>query len=905
MIEDGDHTSLWKPAKPTSEQLQAFLQRHLTLLLQERQAELEESHLLLSSVSPKVLERNGLALCRLGVLNTSVGMGGKTLVELHRSTAHNTDSKFPPHTFRSGDVVVIVDEAETSDQKGKKKGTDSSKSSSSANERTDGVVTRVTESKIIVAIGRKKSKRTAEGNADDDDQQLPSRCRLVKVASEVTWERMEKNLVRLARKLNIPVRTSRGIRGGSGDDGIGGGANDGVDSSSDDEQDAKSRPFAVQSKAPLPPPPSSIPSVPRLLCALLALETPSGLPSTLPAPPLPLFNTSLNSSQTQALSRALASRELHLIHGPPGTGKTTVLVELVLQLVIGRGERVLVAGSSNLAVDNLAAKLLDYRKGQERNLRPVRIGHPARILTSVQNHTLDFLSTTSSSGQLLADVRQELAAAYNSLYSSSNKESSAGNKSTSRRGTSSLNNNRVTGSERKKLWEEVRALRGELRKRERGLFTETIEDANVVLSTLHGASGGVLERSLRSDGGQSADEPGQRKKKFDTVIVDEACQALEASTWGAILDKSHDDNDTQGCRLILAGDDKQLGPVVKSESDSEVKRDKKKAKEVEGAKKQGKGMKGKESTAADAQARPSEDTTLSTKAQEQLTVESVTDSAEQLDSDGEENSVNTSEKLGIRQQTTLRPPKTLHTTLFSRLLSLYGPGLKSLLQIQYRMNDKIMEYPNQALYEGKLIAHESNRDSWIGDGSLMGWKGSQEDLEDVKGGRVVFFDTAGSELYEDAPEDDPSKSTLTSSDSKANSHEASLVASHVSLLLSTGIPASSITLLAPYNAQISLMSSTLSTSLSPDDFSALEIGTIDGLQGREKDVVIISLTRSNEQGEVGFLKEYRRLNVAMTRAKKMLVVFGDSETVSKGGKFLQEWMEWLDLNAVVEAVLPI
>lgn len=724
-MEEDSNVALFKPQIPTPSQLQAFLQRHLDLLLQERNAELEESHLLLSSTSPKLLERNGLALCRLGVLNTSVGMGGKNLVELHRPTAYHNDVKFPPNTFRTGDVVVIVDEAD-SESGGKKASKKQAGATKDTDESIDGVVTRMTDTKIVIAIGSKKKKGSSDG-----DSPLPTRCRVVKVANEVTWDRMEKNLIRLASKLGIPVRTSRGIRGGQS-----GTPADDADSSSDDEapsHGASAKQSATLSTS-LPPAPSTVSHVPHLIRALLALESPSSIPSSLPEPPLPLFNTSLNPSQTQALSRALACKDIHLIHGPPGTGKTTLLVELILQLVIGKGERILVAGSSNLAVDNLAAKLLEFRKGREKDLKPVRIGHPARILTSIQNHTLDYLSTNSSAGQLLSDVRSELASAYSSLYTSKDSASSAGNKSTSRRGTSSQNNKRVTGSERRALQEEVRALRTELKSRERGLFTQTIEDANVVLSTLHGAAGGVLERSLRKGNNQD-EEQDRRKRYFDTVIVDEACQALEASIWGAVLDKQQDGE--QGTRVILAGDDKQLGPVVKSSDDH-----KKKAKA--GGKAEGKkSTKAKKSAAKDDK---SADAELSASTEKHLPVASTADEDGPDDEDHSEDDEHTvsSSKL-TNTRPILCPPRTLSTTMFSRLLGLYGSGLKSLLQIQYRMNDVIMDYPNQAMYEGKLVAHESCRDSWVGDGRFFDWKGSEADLDEIKGGRVVFFDTAGSE----------------------------------------------------------------------------------------------------------------------------------------------------------------
>lgn len=176
------------PHPPTTPQLQAWLQRHLTLLQRERAAELEESHLLLSSVSPRVLEANGLALCRLGVLNTSIGMGGKSLVELHRPTAYHTEPSFPPNGFRSGDVVVIVDEAGSSDgddRKKKKASASKDKAESGENTGIDGVVVKVADTKITIAIGKRRRK----GGDDAEEEPLPARCRVVKVANEVTWER--------------------------------------------------------------------------------------------------------------------------------------------------------------------------------------------------------------------------------------------------------------------------------------------------------------------------------------------------------------------------------------------------------------------------------------------------------------------------------------------------------------------------------------------------------------------------------------------------------------------------------------------------------------------------------------------------------------------------------------------
>jgi len=97
-----------------------------------------------------------------------------------------------------------------------------------------------------------------------------------------------------------------------------------------------------------------------------------------------------------------------------------------------------------------------------------------------------------------------------------------------------------------------------------------------------------------------------------------------------------------------------------------------------------------------------------------------------------------------------------------------------------------------------------------------------------------------------------------------------------------------------YQAQVTLLTSMLRNS-APD----LEIGTVDGMQGREKEAVVLSLVRSNDKREVGFLSEKRRLNVAMTRSRRHLCVIGDSSTVSHGSEYLKKWMEWLETKADV------
>lgn len=142
-------------------------------------------------------------------------------------------------------------------------------------------------------------------------------------------------------------------------------------------------------------------------------------------------------------------------------------------------------------------------------------------------------------------------------------------------------------------------------------------------------------------------------------------------------------------------------------------------------------------------------------------------------------------------------------------------------------------------------------------------------------------------------------------DSKCNPLEALLAARHARSLIEAGVREGDIAVITPYNAQVSLLSNLLK-----HEFPGLEVGSVDGFQGREKEAVVVSLVRSNlddtsggaggrGEAEVGFLAEKRRLNVAMTRPRRQLCVVGDSETVGRGSGFLKRWMRFLESEAEV------
>jgi superfamily I DNA and/or RNA helicase len=101
----------------------------------------------------------------------------------------------------------------------------------------------------------------------------------------------------------------------------------------------------------------------------------------------------------------------------------------------------------------------------------------------------------------------------------------------------------------------------------------------------------------------------------------------------------------------------------------------------------------------------------------------------------------------------------------------------------------------------------------------------------------------------------------------------------------------SIAIISPYRQQVKKMEEVVKQK--GESYNAIKINTVDAFQGQEKDIVYISLVRSNNNGDIGFLKDYRRMNVAMTRAKKKLVIIGDSATLSND-KFYIDFLEFVE-----------
>jgi ATP-dependent RNA/DNA helicase IGHMBP2 len=196
----------------------------------------------------------------------------------------------------------------------------------------------------------------------------------------------------------------------------------------------------------------------------------------------------------------------------------------------------------------------------------------------------------------------------------------------------------------------------------------------------------------------------------------------------------------------------------------------------------------------------------------------------------------------------------LALSMFERLIADHGEAQSQMLREQYRMNEQIASFPSQEMYGGQLRAHPAVASRALGE--LL--------TRSVDAPPVLFLDTAG-KGYDEASAEQGAKSYF-------NEGETDLIAARVQELLDAGLAASSLAVIAPYRAQVMLLRDRL-------PHSGLEIDTVDAFQGREKEAVLLTLTRSNSQGDVGFLADLRRMNVAITRARRHLFAVGDSATL--------------------------
>lgn len=430
----------------------------------------------------------------------------------------------------------------------------------------------------------------------------------------------------------------------------------------------------------------------------------------------------LNFSQQQAVYKILTANELAIVHGPPGTGKTTTLVQAIKALLKQENKQILVCAPSNTAVDLLTEKL------HQEGINVLRVGNTARVNERLMALTLDAKMHEHHMHKEVKKFKKQAQEFKNMAHKYKR------------------NFGREEREQRKLLLNEAHKIMKDVGNTEQYIIDDLLTKAQVITATLVGANNYMI-----------------RNLKYETVIIDEAGQALEPACWIPIL---------KAKKLVLAGDHCQLPPTIKSN---------------EAAK------------------------------------------------------------------------KGLNNTLLEKCVALH-PEAVTLLNEQYRMHADIMEYSSAVFYNHQLQAHASVATRILFENDTP----------------LNFVDTAGCGF------DEKAEGTSTS-----NPEEASLLMKHLTVLVNEfslhysleHFP--SIAVIAPYKQQVYVLKEQLESSPELVAYKAfIDINTVDSFQGQERDVVYISMTRSNDKSEIGFLADIRRMNVAMTRARKKLVVIGDSATLA-------------------------
>ena len=395
----------------------------------------------------------------------------------------------------------------------------------------------------------------------------------------------------------------------------------------------------------------------------------------------------LNASQEKAVNQVLCAKEVAVVHGPPGTGKTTTLVEAVYE-TLHRENQVMVSAQSNTAVDWIAEKLVD------RGIPVLRIGNPTRVNDKMLAFTYERRFEAHSDYPELWQIRKTIREMTGRLRKSGRED-------------------------RERLHNQLTKLRVRATGLEIRIDTELFTEARVIACTLVGAASRVLER-----------------KRFSSLFIDEAAQAIEAACWIAI---------SRADRVILAGDHCQLPPTIKC---------------IEAAR------------------------------------------------------------------------GGLGRTLLEKVV-LHKPETVSLLKIQYRMHEDIMRFPSRWFYHDELEA-----------------------APEVKYRGVLDFDTPASWI--DTSELDLQEKAVAEGTGRLNTGEAELLVRElknymerigIRRILEEHIDFG---VISPYRAQVHY----LRHLLKKEPFfrpcrRLITVHTVDGFQGQERDVIMISLVRANEKGQIG------------------------------------------------------
>lgn len=424
----------------------------------------------------------------------------------------------------------------------------------------------------------------------------------------------------------------------------------------------------------------------------------------------------LNSTQETAVNKVLCARDVAIVHGPPGTGKTTTLVEAIYE-TLHREPQVLVCAQSNTAVDWISEKLVD------RGVNVLRIGNPTRVNDKMLSFTYERRFENHPLYPELWSIRKEL-------------------RQLGGRGR------RGSYDEREGIRNRMSRLRDRATALEVQINAELFDSAHVIASTLVSSNHRILNG-----------------RRFGTLFIDEAAQALEAACWIAIR---------KADRVILAGDHCQLPPTIKCHEAA---------------------------------------------------------------------------RAGLEH------------TLMEKVVA-NKPSAVSLLKIQYRMHEEIMRFSSDWFYNGELQAAPEVRHRGI-----LDWDSP-----------ISWIDTSEMDFKEEF---------VGETFGRINKEEANLLLKELEEYIQK-IGANRILeeridfgVISPYKAQVQYLRSKIKANATLRPYRNLfTVNTVDGFQGQERDVIFISLVRANEDGQIGFLNDLRRMNVAITRARMKLVILGEAATLS-------------------------
>lgn len=206
----------------------------------------------------------------------------------------------------------------------------------------------------------------------------------------------------------------------------------------------------------------------------------------------------------------------------------------------------------------------------------------------------------------------------------------------------------------------------------------------------------------------------------------------------------------------------------------------------------------------------------------------------------------------------------LDRSLFERLIEEQGKEFWSLLKVQYRMHDDIMDFSSDKFYDNRLESSEDVAAHTLADLGV--------EPEQISGINDRAFQSEHPVVYLDTVEMKAKEKSRADSPSYYNPVEAEIVSDLATRAMDLGLDSEDIGIISPYKDQID----ELENKNLPEE---LEIKTVDGFQGREKELIILSLVRSNDSNNIGFLRDLRRLNVSITRARRKLIIAGDSSTI--------------------------